>query len=234
MNTELAALWTEAFGDPPEFVGKFFQTGFSPDRCRYIQKDGRIVAALYWFDCTAEGRRLAYIYAVATARAYRGQGLCRALMTDTHSHLRSCGYDGAVLVPGEPGLFSLYEKLGYRCFGGQQTVSCTPEHTEPSPVRRVNAQEYAPLRRKYLPEGAVVQEGAALCYLESYCPLYAGEDFIYGGGEFLGDPDRLPGLAAALGTPITCRIPGKEPFSMYLPLSPKGQTPPTYFGLALD
>lgn len=234
MITELAALWTQAFGDSPEFVEKFFQTGFSPNRCRYIQKEGSIAAALYWFDCTAGDRHLAYIYAVATAKAYRGRGLCRRLMEHTHDHLQSLGYDGAVLVPGEPGLFSLYEKLGYRCFSGQKAVSCVLEHTEPSPVRRVTAEEYAALRRRYLPEGAVVQEGAALCYLESYCPLYAGEDFVYGGGEFLGNTHRLPGIAAALGKDITCRIPGTDPFAMYLPLSQKGQTFPTYFGLALD
>ena len=109
----LKDLWQEAFGDSREFIDTFFRTGFSPERCRCLWKDDHLVAALYWFDCDWEKRKLAYLYAVATDKAFRNQGLCKKLMEDTHRHLEALGYSGTVLVPGEPELFSFYKKLGY-------------------------------------------------------------------------------------------------------------------------
>ena len=79
----LKKLWRLAFGDSEETVDAFFATGYAPDRCRSMM-DGETVAALYWLDCSCEGETLAYIYAVATHPDYRGRGLCRRLMEDTH------------------------------------------------------------------------------------------------------------------------------------------------------
>jgi NADH pyrophosphatase NudC (nudix superfamily) len=36
------------------------------------------------------------------------------------------GYAGAILVPGEPGLFEMYRKMGYREMGGMEGFSCAP------------------------------------------------------------------------------------------------------------
>ena len=87
----LRQLWKQAFGDPDAFLDGFFETGFSPDRCRCIMLDQQILAALYWFDCTWNGKKIAYLYAVATDLQYRGNGLCRALMENTHLHLKFLG-----------------------------------------------------------------------------------------------------------------------------------------------
>ena len=69
---QLRGLWKEAFGDEDAFLDAFFATGFSPDRCRCVTVDGQLAAALYWFDCSWEEKPLAYLYAVATGKAYRG------------------------------------------------------------------------------------------------------------------------------------------------------------------
>ena len=113
----LRSLWREAFGDEDSFLDAFFGTAYSPDRARVAMIDGNVAGALYWFDCSLEGRKYAYIYAVATAKSYRGRGVCTALMRDTHSHLKDGGYSGAVLVPGDAPLFAFYEKMGYRRLG---------------------------------------------------------------------------------------------------------------------
>ena len=87
----LRSLWKEAFGDTDAFLDAFFGAAFSPDRCRCIIADDRPIAALYWFDCTWQGKKVAYIYAVATDLQCRGQGLCRALMENTHPYLKFQG-----------------------------------------------------------------------------------------------------------------------------------------------
>lgn len=238
----LKGLWSRCFGDPVALIDGFFATGFSRERCRCLHKESRVAAALYWFDAWQGEDRLAYIYAVATDPDFQGRGLCRALMEDTHSLLRQAGYAGAVLVPGSPALFAMYEKLGYRPFGGIREFTCAPAE-KPAALRKISKEEYAQARWKLLPEGGVLQEGEALAWLQCFATFYAGEDLLLAGAtdgdtllvqEFLGNADLAPGIVAALGAAQgRFRVPGEEkPFAMYCPLN--RQKPPAYFGLALD
>ena len=94
----LRQLWQQAFGDSDAFLDKFFQVGFSFDRCQCIRHGADIAAALYWFDCTWNSKKVAYIYAVATDKAHRGKGLCRRLLEDTHAHLRAMKTSGEAFM----------------------------------------------------------------------------------------------------------------------------------------
>jgi len=234
----LRDLWKTAFGDSDAFLDCFFDTAFAYDRCRCIAVDGQIAAALYWFDCRCEGAPMAYLYAVATAPAFRGKGLCRRLMADTHDHLRGLGYAGSILVPGESGLFAMYEKMGYSCFSGMDILHA--EAADPIPLREVSPEEYGALRRDLLPERGIWQEG--LPFLATYAGLYAGDGFILAadcggetvqGLELLGAVSAVPGILAALGKGKgQFRVPGTEAFAMYHPLT--DVPAPGYFGLAFD
>lgn len=240
---QLRQLWKEAFGDTDAFLDIFFHRAYAPERSRCIIQDGQVVAALYWFDCRWEHRRLAYFYAVATAKSCRGQGLCRILMEDTHRHLRSSGYDGCILVPQEAGLYGMYGKFGYRTCSRSREFSCTAGK-EPITLQQVTPSEYAAARRALLPENAVVQEGVTLDFLSTYARLYTGPGIALAAYpneekltvcELLGAPETAPQILSALGfAQGTFRAPGSDaPFAMYLPL---GNDPamPSYFGLALD
>lgn len=230
----LRALWKEAFGDDDDFLDAFFSAAFSPDRCRCLTEDGRVAAALYWFDCRLDGRPLAYLYAVATARHFRRRGLCRRLMESTRELLRELGYAGIVLVPGEKSLVPMYARMGYRPCCGVREFSCRAAHP-PVTLRAVEPREFAALRRQYLPKGGVIQEGENLDFLAATTRLYAGEDFLYvPGQELLGRADAAPGILTALGQERgTFRTPGDEKsFAMYLPLT--DAPAPAYFGLAFD
>ena len=239
----LRRLWREAFGDGEECLDRFFSTAFSPDRCRCIREDGEPCAALYWFDSQHTGRPIAYLYAIATARAKRGRGLCRALMEDTHRTLAARGYAGALLVPGETSLFDFYAKMGYRACTTVGEITCTAAPA-PIPLRRLTGEEYAALRRQFLPPNGVLQEGENIAFLEKQAALYAGEDFWLAatqegdtlrGLELLGNAAAAPAILRALGCATgRFRIPaGESPFAMYLPLDQQ-HTPPAYFGLAFD
>ena len=235
----LRALWKQAFGDTEEFLDAFFSVAFSPNRCRCVFENDQLAATLYWFDCSWEDKNLAYLYAVATDTAFRGHGVCRALMEDTHTHLKKLGYYGCILVPCSRDLFAMYAKMGYT------TCSCIREFecraSTPIPLRQLTAEEYASLRRQYLPAGGVVQEGETLALLQTQATFYAGENCvcICTGNqtirELLGDTEAAPGILAALSCPEgRFRIPGNEtPFAMYHPLATDTATP-SYFGLAMD
>ena len=110
---ELRNLWKEAFGDSDAYLDLFFETGYSPTRCRCVTEEGQVAAVLYWLDVFCDGQKMAYIYAVATGKAYRGRGLCRMLMEDTHNVLCGRGYYGAMLSPGDAGLARMYGTMGY-------------------------------------------------------------------------------------------------------------------------
>ena len=240
---QLRRLWQQAFGDTDVFLDCFFSIAFSPDRCRCICVDGKIVAAHYWFDCSWDEKKIAYLYAVATDKAFQNRGLCSALMEDTHRHLESLGYEGAILVPGSRELFRFYEKRGYWTATCIREFSCTAGAT-PVSVRPVGAAEFAALRRQLLPEGSVLQEGSALSLLESQGALFGGDNFLMVAArdgdnlicsELLGPVDAAPGILAAFGAASGRfrTLGGNTPFSMYLPLQ-ENTAVPAYFGLALD
>ena len=238
----LKELFAETFGDSGEFVSLFFDTAFSCDRARAVYIDSKIVAMLYWFDCEYDGKSLAYIYAVATDKNYQGQGLCRALIENTHAHLKSLGYAGAILVPSEPSLFEFYEKLGYKTATYIEEFECQGA-TEGCAFTQIDKDEYARLRREYLPKGAVIQERENLDFLDRLAHFIKGDDFllsysIYEGKlhayELLGNKAKAPNILCTLGVKSgTFRGVGKSrPFTMLYPF--EKMTMPSYFAFAFD
>ena len=240
--SQLKALWKEAFGDPDSFIDAFFETAYAPERCRFLQVEGKLAAALYWLDCTVGDEKLAYLYAVATAKKFQGRGLCRQLMHETHRDLKALGYAGTVLVPGSQRLFRMYEKMGYQVCSHIRELECEAG-AEKVRLCRLSQEEYAALRRALLPAGGAVQEGENLTYLEAQAQLYGGDGFcaalVQQGDhvqcmELLGGEKWAPGILAALGAKTGWfRLPGQDkPFAMYCPLN--GGSAPSYFGLAFD
>ena len=234
----LTKLWQQAFGDPVSFIDLFFESGFAPERSRVCILEDRIAAMLYWFDCTLEKDRYAYIYAVATDGAFQGRGIATALMEDVHSLLAGSGYRGAILSPGSESLFRFYRRMGYETVGfvTEQTFSAGT----PMALRETDAQAFAVLRRALLPGNGIRQEGANLAYLSRFARFYAGADWIAAvsgstAAEYLGPPERIPGLLGALGLDqARVRLPGNDrPLVMGLSLN--GQPlQEVYFGFPFD
>lgn len=240
---QLRSLWQDAFGDSKDFLDLFFTFGFSPECCRCVFQADTPVAAAYWFDCTLEGKKIAYLYAVATHSSHRGKGLCRLLMADIHRVLKEQGYSAAVLVPQSDGLRQMYRRMGYRDAGSHRAFSCTASPS-PVPLRAIDLEEFARRRRELLPKGSVLQEGRNLAFLSQLAEFYEGAGFLMAASreghclivpEYLGDPSLCPGILHSLGCETgSFRCPGgKTPFAMALPL---GDDAPeiSYFGFAFD
>lgn len=236
---QLKALWKQAFGDTDAEIDSFFRIAFAENRCLCVTEEKQVAAALYWFDCTLWGRKIAYLYAIATDNAFQRRGIAGKLIGFTHDHLKTKGYAGAILVPGEESLFSFYEKKGYAAFGGIREFTCQKADTSAA-LSEISKEAYAKLRKVYLPQGGVLQEDVLLDCLDRF---YQGEDFIFTAStrnetlfvsELLGSAERAPQILATLGyTQGLFRTPGNSrKFGMFCPFT---DIPvPTYFGLALD
>lgn len=240
---QLLTLWKDVFGEYGGFWELFLTHGFLPENCLCAAENGEVTTALCWFDCTCSGQKLAYIYAVVTHPGHRNQGLCRRLLEFAHSHLAERGYWTALLVPAEESLRQMYRKLGYRDCTTVSQISCLAG-AEPAVVRTVCPEEYAALRRAYLPECGVLQEGENLAFLAAQAQLYAGKDLLLAayaeeetlhGMELLGNADAAPGILRSLGfSQGVFRIPGADqPFAMFHPLREDAAVP-DYFGFAFD
>lgn len=235
---ELKGLWREAFGDEDAFIEDFLETAFSPQRCRCAYESGSLGAMLYWLDGTFQGRKIAYVYAVATAQSRRGRGLCRALMEDTHALLKEQGYAAAMLYPATQALEELYRKLGYVRWGRGDGFSCAAGGS--TPIWAVSPREYGRLRRELLPEDGLLQEGASLEFLARFARLYAGPGFLLAAGiegqtlqapEFLGSRNIAPAIVASLGCKTGTFRQGVQ--AMILPLE-ENVPLPGYLGLVFD
>ena len=116
----LLDLWQEAFGESKEEALPFFQEIFPLCRPFRALEGDSLCAMAYALPQTLdwEGNSLpvAYIYAVATKKERRGQGLARRLLDFLGETLKAEGCKGLLLVPAGEDLFQFYEKLGFSVF----------------------------------------------------------------------------------------------------------------------
>ena len=235
----LKVLWHEAFGDGYDVIGTFYANAYSSERA-FIATEGDLpVAAAYYFRCTAWGRPIAYVYAVAVAKSHRGRGICRLLLEEAHRRLAEDGFAGAVLVPADEGLFGMYERLGYTAavYLSETHVSCSTLATLLE--ERISAEEYARLRRELLPHGGTVQEDEGLAYLSAVAELYrtqSGVAAVFKGNgipvsaEILGEDVSA---YASEGGSVRVRHPGADKrFALYQSFDTAAA--PTYFGIPFD
>lgn len=281
MIPQLRDLWKEAFGDSDAFLDNFYSTAFDKSRCRvaYAACDTSVsqnsmccadtatgkktAAVLYWFDCRIDNQRVAYVYAVATAKEFRGNGACHLLLENTHQHLKALGYSSVVLVPGNETLVHLYEGCAYELCTKRSRITCSA-HDMNVNISEMDKETYTTLRHALLPVNALVQDGVNLDFLATQAKFYAGQVLpssansdmpcndntpqhaafllaanienqnLYG-IELLGDSTFAPGIVHALGCKDgTFFTPGKdEPFAMWHALSEEA-IEPGYFGFAFD
>jgi len=248
---ELRRLWTEAFGDTDDFLDLFYNSAFSENRCRCITLDDKVISALYWFDCYLDTHKIAYVYAVATSKSHRGQGFGHKLMEDTHSHLKSLGYEGVLLVPGSESLFQYYAGMEYQTCSYIREFDCTGSqisNDENFMISEIDKAQYALLRRQFLPSGGVIQENENLDFLETLAKFYTGDNFLLAASisdhhlyvrELLGDVSAAPYIVSALDCKAgSFRTPGSDrAFAMYHTFYSNKTNPasaPYYFAFAFD
>lgn len=237
----LKELWQSVFGDTLDYINCFFDFAFSPLRALCACEGDTPVSMLYWLDCYAYEKRLAYIYAVATKEEYRGKGYARALLAKAEEELLQGGYSGIILVPSTPELFEFYEGLG---FNGDIFMDKITVNAEKAPISfsYVTDEEYYNRRKMLLPTDAVIEERASISFLSRQATLLSGDDFVCAVRtqkdtlfclDIAGNLDRLSALAGAFDlSKGVARVRGRGRFALFKPLV--SMPTPTQFSLAFD
>ncbi len=113
----LYALWQEAFGDTAETIDLFFDTCFCAENTLIAEMDGQPAAVLYLLENALQTDAgifsAAYIYAAATAKQYRKNGLMSALLQYASTVAEKRGWDFLYLVPADGDLFHYYGNRGF-------------------------------------------------------------------------------------------------------------------------
>lgn len=226
---ELTRLWKQAFGDTDEDIARFFRELF-PAATGFAARDGEKIAAMCFalpqqLSCEESVLSGAYLYAVATDEAYRGQGLCRALLAFAEKELKKRGTDAVLLVPADEGLAAMYEGLGYT--GPARVRKPSQAKQALGAADPVSPVEYAGLREtllwdvphvRYTKQLLEYEAGGAALYalrlgaMPGCAAAARTEDGTIRVDELLPDARFLPALAQALGTG-TYLLP-QEPYAM--------------------
>ena len=240
----LKKLWKEGFGDDDGFVDDFFSHGFSKKRALSATESGKLAGALYWFDMEHSSGKIAYVYGVATAKAFRGKGIGSLIMKEAERLLKSHGYSFITLVPAEKEVISFYEKLGYRICANVDEINISASDKALS-CSQVAPSDYFAQRRKYTDKNCPALTNEAFSFLASQVDFYIGDDFVsavrkdskdFFAVEFLGNTDKCSDFIKTLGYKKgTARLKGTGiPFAMYLSLSDDKNPPFSYLGFAFD
>lgn len=216
----MGALWRQVFGDSEEVTDAFYRAF---PRCRAAMAEngaGEIISVVHTLPQTLvfPGGTLpvAYLYAIATRKDCRGQGVASALVRFTEALLERLGYAIAVLTPAEPSLFAFYAKLGY-------VPAFTRSRTPFPGGTEISAEEYRRRREELLDLPHIAYGLDTFRYLET----------AYGVKFY----ETATGVAAA-GENYTAEVLpedlGGKPFAMAKWLSKPRPLPQGYLGFALE
>ena len=120
---EMRAMWNEIFGDDISEIDAFLLR--HDDATPFIHKEcGKLVSMLYVVPIEMWGKRVAYIYAVATKPECRGRGIASKLLGEALQMVERGGeFDLAALIPSSTESKRLYERLGFEDLQKQMEFS---------------------------------------------------------------------------------------------------------------
>jgi len=151
----LTHLWSDSFGDPESFVAEFLSILLPANgSCFVAEYSGRIISAAYiltgaFVETAGSGIPAAYLYSVATDKAYRGLGVGKAVCRACVDYARGTGCRVISTLPASDSLYSWYSEA----IGVTETLSTHTERVKPedlTAVRSVSPEEYYALRCSFL------------------------------------------------------------------------------------
>ncbi|MDD4134401.1 MAG: GNAT family N-acetyltransferase [Eubacteriales bacterium] len=150
----LYALWQEAFEADAREAEYFFSRRLRREYTLVALDEGRVLGMLSMLPISlvvsGKSYPARYVFAVATLRQFRGQGLSSQLLDAAHQHMTVSGEAASVLVPARPSLFDFYGKRGYetRFFIDSLNISSReiPVHPPAAQLASIGAEDYLRLR----------------------------------------------------------------------------------------
>ena len=179
----ITSLWEAVFADGPAFTVPFLETAEPARNALCAFERERLVGMLFLLPAvlslSGEAMEARYLYGAATAPDFRGRGVFRRLEQEAARAAREAGARAIGLVPAEPGLYQMYQKLGYRTrFWLSETL--VPAMIAPkASIAVCREPDFLALRREMLRRR------------ENYFDLYPAlcefryREFVRAGGEIL-------------------------------------------------
>lgn len=131
MRGGLAEIWASCFHEPVRPAKYFLNNYYKPENCLVYKMGEKTASVVYLLPARLLAGSAAvqahYIYAAATLPQYRGHGCMAALLAAAALVGANRGDQYSVVLPAEPGLYSLYEKSDYTNFFQVGTVSLSLE-----------------------------------------------------------------------------------------------------------
>lgn len=177
----MQALWSQCFGDDAAYTRLYFDRYNIAQRVFVARAAQEIAAMAIWFPATltdgnGQEYSAAYLYAVATAPAYQGRGICRRLIAFAERQLKNRGVQVVTLVPGNSQLFAFYQKLGYEtAFVCRQTEVTVPKAG--GEIFSISANRYWQLRQMLLWQNFLAYDETEIAYQKALC-RHAGGDLV--------------------------------------------------------
>ncbi|MGL5786301.1 MAG: GNAT family N-acetyltransferase [Bacteroidales bacterium] len=114
IRQQASGLWKDCFGDDDAFISRYLDYAISNSYFYYSERNKLLVSFLSLIPVSLESgnNRLNgyYLYGVATAPEFRGQGEGKKLFAEVLSGLK---YDFVITIPASESLFRYYKNQGF-------------------------------------------------------------------------------------------------------------------------
>lgn len=225
---QVLKIWQACFGDEERYVRFFWDNCFPMSRGLVRREAGQAVSMLFLIPGAL--RKLLsgalrqdddllpaeYVYAVATLPEYRGRGCAADLMLLAERIARQEGKAALCLMPGEPGLYDYYAKLGYAKAFVQQDFDL-PKMPENLAEQEINPNDlYAARAQTWHAQGYFAWPAHMLAYMH--------REHVFTGGKVYADKAGYVFLNADGSVKERCvNRPAGRPGGMMRPLDSRAQ-----------
>jgi len=140
---DIINIWSEAFGDDPEFPRRLLCDCGLLKNGLAAECDGRAVSFVLLYPGLELGNCVGcYLYALCTKPEYTGRGIGSALVGFAADTARGLGCDALLLQPGDDGLERWYAGMGFRSLWRSRWESIDISGLEAAQVREIDAGEF--------------------------------------------------------------------------------------------
>lgn len=248
LKEQAVNLYLSGFPEDDMEFAKDFTERFFDSSATYVAEDGKLISMLYMFDCelftNEEKLPISYVYAVVTHPEHRGKGYMKKLMDKAKEKAKEKGKAALIIKPSNDGLYSFYEKLGFKTTFYYNKFEHIKETKSKAELCFTDAKNYNKKREELLSKKPHVVWEEMLEYIGENGKFFIGKDFCGLAEisdqtlflrEFLGNKDGLDALLSSLSLDkAQVRTEGIEkPFGMLCPLKAKASDK-MYMGFAMD
>lgn len=158
----LKELWLNTFEDTQTAVELFFERKFICDIAYVATENQQIVSMLYLLPASVNGIKSCYLYAAATKKAYRGQGIMGHLIDYA---LKNVDAQLCITLPATESLYDFYGRFGF------EKLTCN--------TAKLSREEVANLAKPYVMQDLIVN---------NYCGIrnrVLKSDFLFWNNEHI-------------------------------------------------